>query len=74
MMETLIKFLEKQLDMARGYDDWRIRKSFYDQAFGGLTFAIQMCGENWNEADKYVAMWNDEWRQKFEEVVYGKMC
>ena len=71
MMETMIRFLEKQLEMAKGYSEVSIRKSFYDQAFGGLSFAIVSCGNDWDEADKYVELWNNGWRQKFEEVVYG---
>ena len=70
MMETLIKCFEKYLSMMSREKDWRVRKSFYDQAFGALTFAIQMCGSDWDEADKYVEMWNAEWRQTFEEATY----
>ena len=70
MKEALIKCFEKYLSMMSAENDWRVRKSFYDQAFGALTFVIQMCGNDWNEADKYVEMWNAEWRQKFEEATY----
>ena len=70
MMETLIKCFEKYLSMMSVEKDWRVRKSFYDQAFGALTLAIQMCGSDWDEADKYVEMWNDEWKERLEEKVY----
>ena len=28
------------------------------------------CGSDWDEADKYVEMWNDEWRKRLEDKVY----
>lgn len=70
MMKTLIKCFEKYLSMMSVEKDWRVRKSFYDQAFGALTLAIQMCGSDWDEADKYVEMWNNEWKERLEEKVY----
>ena len=70
MMETLIKCFEKYLSMMSAEKDWRVRKSFYDQAFGALTLAIQMCGSDWDEADKYVEMWNNEWKERLEAKVY----
>ena len=70
MMETLIKCFEKYLSMMSVEKDWRVRKSFYDQAFGALTLAIQMCGSDWDEANKYVEMWNDEWKERLEAKVY----
>jgi hypothetical protein len=70
MMETLIRCFEKYLSMMSAEKDWRVRKSFYDQAFGALTLAIQMCGSDWDEADKYVEMWNNEWKERLEAKVY----
>ncbi len=71
MYEKMEKFLAKQLEMINASDDPSVKKTHADQAFGGLSFAIQMCGENWDEANRYVDVWSKVWYAKFTKAVYG---
>lgn len=70
MKETLIKFWQTQLDMIIREESLDARKTFFSQAFGGLTFAMQMCGKDWDAADELANLWNYEWRERLEEKVY----
>lgn len=70
MCEKMEMFLAKQYDMAINADTQADKKTFFDQAFGGLIFAVQMCGENWDEANRYVDLWSKVWYAKFVKVVY----
>lgn len=70
MYEKMEQFLAKQYDMAINADTHADKKTFFDKAFGGLSFAIQMCGENWDEANRYVDLWSKVWYAKFVKVVY----
>lgn len=71
MYEKMEQFLAKQYDMAINAETPNDKKTFFDQAFGGLAFAIQMCGADWDEANRYVDMWSKVWYPKFVKVVYG---
>lgn len=72
MFEKMEMFLEKQYEMAtRVNADPATKKTCFDQAFGGLSFAIQMCGENWDEANRYVDLWSKVWYAKFIKAIYG---
>lgn len=69
MYEKMEMFLAKQYDMAINAEIVD-KKTFFDQAFGGLSFAIQMCGDNWDEADKLIRLWDSCWYAKFIKAVY----
>ena len=71
MYEKMEQFLEKQYEMAVNADFATNKKTAFDQAFGGLSFAIQMCGNDWDEANRYVDLWSKVWYPKFVKVVYG---
>ena len=70
MYEKMEQFLAKQYEMAINADFATDKKTFFDQAFGGLSFAIQMCGNDWDEANRYVDLWSKVWYAKFVKVVY----
>ena len=69
MYEKMEMFLAKQYDMAINAEIVDA-KTFFDQAFGGLSFAIQMCGDNWDEANRYIDLWSKTWYPKFIKAVY----
>ena len=71
MFEKIEMFLAKQYDMAIKAENQADKKTFFDQAFGGLSFAIQMCGNNWDEANRYTDLWVQGWYPKFIKAVYG---
>jgi hypothetical protein len=70
MYEKMEQFLAKQYDMVIKADTHADKKTFFDQAFGGLSFAIQMCGADWDEANRYVDLWSKVWYKKFVKAVY----
>ena len=70
MFEKMEMFLEKQYEMATKADFGTDRKVYFDQAFGGLSFAIQMCGNDWDEANRYVDLWSKVWYPKFIKAVF----
>ena len=71
MYEKMEQFLAKQYEMAVNAESASVKRTSFDQAFGGLSFAIQMCGEDWDEANRYVDLWSKVWYPKFIKVVYG---
>ena len=71
MYEKIEMFLAKQYDMTINANTHADKKIFFDQAFGGLTFAIQMCGDDWDESDRYIDLWDKVWRPKFIKAIYG---
>ena len=70
MMNTLTDALNRQLNWCKNELATATRKTYFDQAFGGLSFAIQMCGNDWDEANRYVDLWSKVWYAKFVKVVY----
>ena len=70
MFEKMEMFFEKQYEMAVKAESATDKKIFFNQAFGGLSFAIQMCGENWDEANHYVDLWSKIWYPKFIKAIY----
>ena len=70
MYEQMEQFLTKQYNMVVKAKTQADKKIFFDQAFGGLSFAIQMCGDDWDEADRYIDLWDKTWYKKFVKAVY----
>lgn len=70
MYEKMEQFLAKQYDMVIKADTHADKKTFFDQAFGGLTFAIQMCGDDWDEADRFIRLWDSHWYRQFVKAVW----
>ena len=70
MYEKMEQFLAKQYAMTTDAENHADKKTFFDQAFGGITFAIQMCGADYNEANRYIELWSKVWYKKFIKAVY----
>lgn len=70
MKEKLIKFWKRQLDMIIREEDLDARKTFFSQAFGRLSLAMMLCGEDFKKADELADLWDYEWRERLEEEVY----
>lgn len=72
-MEKLINYIEKNLSLAIEAPDRTTAQNWYSQAFGALSFWSYTNYEQYPEQEaQMVERWNNEWRPKFEEAVWGK--
>ena len=71
MKEKLIKYWERKERQMEQYPEGKA--AFFSQAFGALDFAMGVVND-WEEEDELVDLWNDEWKARLEEKMYGKMC
>ena len=72
-MTKLINYIEKNIDLAINAPDRTIAQNLYSQAFGALSYWSYENYEQYpNEEAELIQRWNDEWRPKFEEIVWGK--
>lgn len=72
-MNKLINYIEKNIDLATNAPDRTTAQNFYSQAFGALSFWAYANYEQYPEQEALmVERWNNEWRPKFEEIVWGK--
>ena len=72
MKEKLIKLWERKERYIEVAIELRTRETFFSQAFGALEMALAIL-DNWEQEDELIALWNDEWKARLEEKVYGKM-
>ena len=72
-MTKLINYIEKNIDLATNAPDRTTAQNFYSQAFGALSY---WCYENYEQHPEAEAQmidrWNNEWRERFEQIVWGK--
>ena len=69
----LINFIEKNLDLARQSPDRGTAQTWYTQAYGALAFYSYASYDTAPEDEsEMIERWNNEWRPKFEEIVWGK--
>ena len=72
-MNKLINYIEKNLALATEAPDRATAQNFYSQAFGALSYWSYENYEQYpNEEALMIQRWNDEWRPKFEEIVWEK--
>lgn len=72
-MNKLINYIEKNIDLAVNAPDRVSAQAFYNQAFGALSFWSYENYEQYpNEETMMVERWNNEWRERFEEIVWNK--
>lgn len=77
MKEKLIEHLERKLKQVRfamntGEGSANMAVVFYDQAFGAVELASWLTYEDSPELEKEILeMWNDEYRIKFEKIIWG---
>lgn len=72
-MDKLINYIEKNLALAIEAPGRETAQNWYSQAFGALSFWAYANYEQYPEQEALmVERWNNEWRPKFEEIVWGK--
>ena len=72
-MEQLDRKLEQvQRAMNTWEDSADMAVAFYNQALGAVEFAGWLTYEDSPETEQeIIKMWNDEYRIKFEEIIWG---
>lgn len=73
MKEQLIKLWERKERYIEDAIDIADRKTYFSQAFGALEMALVYLND-WEREDEYIELWNEVWKPRLEEKVYGKMC
>ena len=77
MKEKLVEQLDRKLEQIRlamntGENGVNMAVAFYDQAFGAVELASWLTYEDSPELEKEILrMWNDEYRIKFEKIIWG---
>ena len=77
MKEKLIEQLDRKLKQVRlamntGEGGADMAVVFYNQAFGAVEFAGWLTYEDSPETEQeIIKMWNDEYRIKFEKIIWG---
>lgn len=77
MKEKLIEQLDRKLEQVRlamstGEGGADMAVVFYNQAFGAVEFAGWLTYEDSPETEQeIIKMWNDEYRIKFEKIIWG---
>lgn len=77
MKEKLIEHLDRKLEQVRlamntEEGSANMAVVFYDQAFGAVELASWLTYEDSPELEKEILkMWNDEYRIKFEKIIWG---
>lgn len=69
MKDKLITYWEYCLNCVNMISDTKIKRAFFDQAFGALMFAnCYLHAEDEKETNE---LWENEYRDKFNKAVYG---
>ena len=77
MKEKLIEQLDRKLKQVRlamstGEGDTDMAIVFFNQAFGAVEFAGWLVYQENPELEKeIIKMWNEEYRIKFEKIIWG---
>jgi hypothetical protein len=72
MKEKLINLWERKERYIINETYLENRKILFSQAFGALEMALAVL-DNWEQEDELIALWNDEWKARLEEKVYGNL-
>jgi hypothetical protein len=70
MKEKLIKLWERKERYIINETYLENRKVLFFQAFGALEMALAVL-DNWEQEEELITLWNDEWKARLEEKVYG---
>ena len=70
MKEKLIRLWEQKERYIRESNNLDTRKVFFAQAFGALEM-MMIIADDWGKADEMVKLWENEWRDRLEVLVYG---
>ena len=77
MKEKLMEQLDRKLEQVRqAMNTWEnstdMALTFYNQAFGAVELAGWLTHEDSPETEQeIIKIWNDEYRIKFEEIIWG---
>ena len=69
MKEKLIKIWERKERYMKSTTDRNDRKTYFSQAFGALEMAMAVL-DNWDAEAELADLWNDEWKERLEGLVY----
>ena len=69
--DKLQEYLTAQLDFMDN-QMFEVRWVVFQQCVGAVTFAIYNLAENSKEANEISAMWENEWREEFEKILYER--
>ena len=78
MKEKLMEQLDRKLEQVRrAMNTWEdsadMAVAFYNQALGAVELAGWLTYEDSPETEQeIIKMWNDEYRIKFEEILWGE--
>ena len=67
--EQLLDLLIHQLDAMAFADDYSVRRTYFDQAFGAVQFTIFHLATNSKEMREIQEIWEYEYRETFEKVL-----
>ena len=70
MKEKLVKYWERKERQMEQYPEGKV--ALFSQAFGALEMAMVMT-DDWDAEAELIDLWNDEWKERLEAKVYGKM-
>lgn len=70
MKEKLIGLWKQKERYIKESKDLEIRRVFFAQAFGALEM-MMIVASDWDKADAMVKLWENEWRERLEVLVYG---
>lgn len=68
IMETLEQTIDRKLDWAKRANDYTQARTYFQQAFGAVEFAMAMVN-HWEDEAVIVTKWSNEWRPAFEEIM-----
>ena len=69
MKEKIIAHLDRKLELTDRVDTTQAKRTFFDQAFGALVFAME-CVDADLEAE-LIDIWTNKYKPAFERKVYG---
>ena len=72
MKEQMIKYWERKERAITNEASLEYRKIHFSQAFGALEFAMETLND-WDAEAELIDLWNDEWRKRLEDKVYGNL-
>ena len=67
--EQLLEMLIHQLDAMTFADDYSVRRTYFDKAFGAVEFTIFHLATNSKEMREMQEIWETEYRETFEKVL-----
>ena len=67
--EQLLEMLINQLEPMTMEDDYSIRRTYFDKAFGAVEFTAYHLAVNSKEMREIQEIWETEYRETFEKIL-----